>query len=79
MIQTSSKSLTLQEFLLLPETKPVKEYINGKILEKSMLKGKHSTIQTELSTNRRRIICMVIGIINYFSFIDFIQSSLKIA
>ncbi|ACB54009.1 hypothetical protein cce_4661 [Crocosphaera subtropica ATCC 51142] len=50
MIQISSKSLTLKEFLALPETKPVKEYINGKITEKPMPKGKHSTIQTELST-----------------------------
>ena len=34
----------------LPETKPAKEYIKGKIIQKPMPKGKHSTIKTELST-----------------------------
>lgn len=47
---TSSKSLTLKEFLALPETKPASEYIDGKIIQKPMPKGKHSTIQTELSS-----------------------------
>ncbi|MGB5592659.1 MAG: Uma2 family endonuclease [Crocosphaera sp.] len=50
MVKTSSKTITIQEFFALPETKPAKEYINGKILQKPMPKGKHSTIQTELST-----------------------------
>ena len=34
----------------MPETKPASEYIDGKIFQKPMPKGKHSTIQTELST-----------------------------
>ncbi|MDJ0575541.1 MAG: Uma2 family endonuclease [Xenococcaceae cyanobacterium MO_234.B1] len=42
--------VTLEEFLALPETKPASEYIDGKIIQKPMPKGKHSTIQTELST-----------------------------
>ena len=50
MLTTNSKSITLKDFLILPETKPAKEYINGKIIQKPMPKGKHSTIQTELST-----------------------------
>ena len=50
MVTISSDPITLQEFLALPETKPPREYINGKILQKPMPKGKHSTIQTELST-----------------------------
>ena len=50
MIETSSKSITLKDFLDLPETKPAKEYIKGKIIQKPMPRGKHSTIQTELST-----------------------------
>ena len=50
MITTPSKIITLEEFLELPETKPASEYINGKIFQKPMPKGKHSTIQTELST-----------------------------
>nr|WP_199295755.1 Uma2 family endonuclease [Trichocoleus sp. FACHB-591] len=34
----------------LPETKPASEYIDGKIIQKPMPQGKHSTIQTEFST-----------------------------
>lgn len=48
MIQISTKSLTLEEFLKLPQIKPENEYINGKITQKSMPQGKHSTIQSEL-------------------------------
>ncbi len=50
MLTTDSKSITLKEFLKLPEIKPAKEYINGKIIQKPIPKGKHSTIKTELST-----------------------------
>ncbi len=50
MVTTPSKLITLEEFLALPETKPASEYIDGKIFQKPMPKGKHSTIQTELST-----------------------------
>jgi Uma2 family endonuclease len=50
MVQTSSKSITLEEFLKLPETKPASEYIDGEIIQKPMPQGKHSTIQTEFST-----------------------------
>ena len=50
MIESPSKLLTLEEFLRLPETEPASEYIDGKIIQKPMPKGKHSTIQTELST-----------------------------
>lgn len=42
------KKITLTEFLQLPETKPIEEYIDGNIYEKPMPKGKHSTIQTFL-------------------------------
>ena len=45
---TSSKSFTLKEFLVLPETKPAREYIDGKIIQKPMPQGEHSTIQAEL-------------------------------
>ncbi len=48
MVTTPSKLITLEEFLALPETKPAREYIDGKIIQKSMPKGKHSTIQGEL-------------------------------
>ena len=50
MVQAPSKSPTLQEFLQLPETKPASEYINGEIIQKPMPKGKHSLLQTRLST-----------------------------
>jgi Uma2 family endonuclease len=48
VVQTSEKTLTLEEFLALPETKPASEYINGQIIQKPMPKGKHSLLQTEL-------------------------------
>jgi Uma2 family endonuclease len=48
MVQVPSKILTLEEFLVFPETKPASEYINGQILQKPMPQGKHSTIQGEL-------------------------------
>ena len=48
MVQTPEKTLTLEEFLVLPETKPASEYIDGKIIQKPMPQGKHSTIQGEL-------------------------------
>lgn len=49
MVQLQSPNLTLTEFLRLPECKPAKEYIDGQIIQKPMPKGKHSTLQTELS------------------------------
>jgi Uma2 family endonuclease len=48
MVRTPSKSITLEEFLALPETKPASEYIDGQIIQKPMRKGKHSVIQGEL-------------------------------
>lgn len=39
---------SLQEFLKRPETKPVCEYIEGKIVEKPMQKGKHSRLQLKI-------------------------------
>jgi len=50
MLQTPSKSITLDEFFKLPETEPASEYIDGQIIQKPMPQGKHSTIQTEFST-----------------------------
>ncbi len=45
-----SSNLSLEELLELPETKPASEYINGQIYQKLMPQGKHSRIQTRLST-----------------------------
>ncbi|AFZ56926.1 Uma2 family endonuclease [Anabaena cylindrica FACHB-243] len=48
MTTAITQSLTLEEFLKLPETKPVSEYINGEIITKPMPKGKHSRLQLRL-------------------------------
>ncbi|GET40103.1 Uma2 family endonuclease [Microseira wollei] len=50
MVQTPTKTLTLEEFLQLPETKPASEYINGQIIQKPMPQGKHSTIRGKMLT-----------------------------
>ncbi|XGW00536.1 MAG: Uma2 family endonuclease [Leptolyngbya sp. BL-A-14] len=47
MVQTPAQSLTLEEFLQLPETKPASEYVDGQIIQKPMPQGKHSIIQGE--------------------------------
>ncbi|MGF1521687.1 MAG: Uma2 family endonuclease [Leptolyngbyaceae cyanobacterium] len=48
MVQAPPQTLTLEEFLALPETKPASEYIDGAIIQKPMPQGKHSTLQREL-------------------------------
>jgi Uma2 family endonuclease len=47
MVQTPIKTLTLDEFIKLPETKPASEFINGEIIQKPMPQGKHSTVQSD--------------------------------
>jgi Uma2 family endonuclease len=49
MVQTSVQSLTLEEFLQLPETKPASEYMDGQVTQKPMPQGKHSTVQRGLT------------------------------
>ncbi len=51
MVQSPVRVMTLAEFLLLPETKPANEFINGQIIQKPMPQGKHSLIQSELTAN----------------------------
>jgi Uma2 family endonuclease len=48
MVQTSEKTLTLEEFLKLPETKPASEYIDSEVIQKPMPQGQHSMIQGAL-------------------------------
>ncbi|QDZ38498.1 Uma2 family endonuclease [Euhalothece natronophila Z-M001] len=48
MVQISDKTITLEEFLKQPETKPAQEYINGQIIQKPRQQGKHSILQCEL-------------------------------
>lgn len=50
-----SSNYSLAEFLKLPETKPASEYINGRIYQKPIPQGKHSIIQTELSSAINRV------------------------
>ena len=47
-MQTIEKTLTLAEFLQLPETKPASEYIEGEVIQKPMPQSKHSRIQLKL-------------------------------
>jgi Uma2 family endonuclease len=54
MVQATRKSLTLEEFLQLPETKPASEFIDGQIIQKPMPQGKHSTIQLDLGSDINR-------------------------
>jgi hypothetical protein len=48
-------NLSLQEFLQLSETKPASEYINQNIYQKPMPQGKHSRVQTRLSSGINQI------------------------
>ncbi|MEC4986746.1 MAG: Uma2 family endonuclease [Oscillatoria sp. PMC 1068.18] len=50
MVTSPSKTLSLAEFLQLPETKPASEYIDGQIIQKPMPQGKHSRLQSKLVT-----------------------------
>lgn len=51
MVSTqSTPKISLAEFLQLPETKPASEYIDGQVYQKPMPQGKHSRIQTQLTS-----------------------------
>jgi Uma2 family endonuclease len=50
MVKAPTQTLTLSEFLKLPETKPASEYINGQIIQKPLPQGKHSKLQGKLVT-----------------------------
>jgi Uma2 family endonuclease len=46
----TTKTLTIEEFLSLQETKPASEFIDGKIFQKPMPQGEHSRLQSKLVT-----------------------------
>jgi Uma2 family endonuclease len=48
MVQALSQTLTLEEFLKRPDTKPANEYNNGHVIQKPMPQGEHSILQGEL-------------------------------
>ena len=56
MVQTPIASLTLDQFLKRPETKPASEFIDGQIIQKPMPQGKHSTIQSDLGSDINRVL-----------------------
>jgi Uma2 family endonuclease len=56
MVRSPVKIMTLAEFLLLPETKPANEFIDGQIIQKPMPQGKHSLIQGQLVINLEAIL-----------------------
>lgn len=56
MVQIPEKTITLEEFLKLPETKPAIEYINGQVIQKPMLQGKHSKLQGKLVTAINQVV-----------------------
>jgi Uma2 family endonuclease len=43
-------TLSIEEFLALPETKPTSDFIDGQIYQKPMPQGQHSTLQVEIAT-----------------------------
>ncbi len=48
MVQTPVRTLTLEDFLQQPDTKPAREYIDGQIIQKTIPKTAHSGIQAGL-------------------------------
>jgi Uma2 family endonuclease len=55
MVIAASNPSTLESFLQLPETKPVREYINGEIVTKPMPKGRHSRLQGKLCSTINQV------------------------
>ena len=49
MVRAAVKSISLEDFLAIPDTEPESEYFDCEIIQKPMPKGKHSAIQTEFA------------------------------
>lgn len=45
---TTPQTVTLEQFLQRPETKPASEFFQGEVIQKPMPQGEHSTLQGEL-------------------------------
>jgi Uma2 family endonuclease len=56
MVQVPERTITLEEFLTLPETKPASEYIHGKVIQKPRPQGKHSKLQGKLVTAINQVV-----------------------
>jgi len=48
MTVTPYNAIDLQDFLKLPETQPASEYLDGKVIQKTMPKARHSRLQNKL-------------------------------
>jgi Uma2 family endonuclease len=48
MTISAVKDISLEKFLMMPETKPALEFLDGDIIQKPMPKGRHSCLQYEL-------------------------------
>ncbi len=55
MVATSTKPISLEAFLNLPETKPASEFLNGQITQKAMPQGKHSLLQGRVCENINQV------------------------
>ncbi|MEG4320603.1 MULTISPECIES: Uma2 family endonuclease [unclassified Microcoleus] len=55
MVVAAKLTISIAEFLQLPETKPASEYIDGQISQKPMPQGKHSKLQDELLSGINRV------------------------
>ncbi len=49
MVQATVTSFSLEDFLAIPEMEPESEYFDCEIIQKPILKEKHSAIQTEFA------------------------------
>lgn len=56
MVQVPTETLTLEEFLKLPATKPASGYLSGQIIQKPMPQGKHSKLQGKLVTTINEVV-----------------------
>lgn len=52
----SNPTITLEQFLRLPETQPASEYYDGQILQKPMPQGKHSQLQGKLVSTINEVV-----------------------
>ncbi|TAD80671.1 MAG: Uma2 family endonuclease [Oscillatoriales cyanobacterium] len=46
--ESTPEAINLNQFLELPDTEPASEFIDGKIIQKPMPQGEHSTLQADL-------------------------------
>lgn len=48
--ESGPEAIDLKQFLELPDTEPASEFLDGKIIQKPMPQGEHSTLQADLVT-----------------------------